>query len=211
MASEQLLSSILEIERHNELLNVFFNSILKNVYELLVQNELSSNVYESDIKPCNLEICQHYSQENLQNFISLRHYNYHTLNLIDTDWKKAYRFNIPLLCNTIENKIIKSPPPFVVLKIDGLKLRKYLDDEPIIDNSFANMQITFEIIDRHKIKICKYKKNDYYYIIMFFDSLNYNESHIFSNHDVIKNINEYDVYEKPSKFKVWFKKLFVRK
>lgn len=211
MLSEQLLSSISEIERHNELLDVFFNSTLKNVYELLVQYELSSDVYESDVEPCNLKICQDYPQENLQNFISLKHYNYHTLNLINSDWKKAHKFNIPLLCNTIENKIIKNPPPFVVLKIDGLQLRKYLNDEPIIDNSFTNMNFTFEMTDRHKIKVCKYRKNGYYYIIMFFDSLNYNETHVFSNHDTIMNINDYDTYKKTSKFKVWFKKWFVRK
>lgn len=199
MASEQLLSSILEIERHNELLNIFFDSLLKDLYELFIRNESSSNVYESEIKFENLKICQDYPQENLPNLISLKHYNYHSLNLINSDWKKAHRFDIPLLCNTIEHKIIDMPPPFVVLKIDGLQLRKYLNDAPIINESFKNIKIVFELNDRHKIKVCKYKKNGYYYIVMFFDSLNYNESHIFSNHDVIININSYDVIEDPNK------------
>lgn len=210
MISEQLLSSISEIETHNELLSIFFPSILKNIYELLIQNESNPNIYESDIKTENLRICQDYLKENLPDFISLNHYNYHDLNLINSDWKKAHKFNILLICQYIENKIIKMPPPFVVLKIDGLKLNKYLNDEDTTDISFANMRLPIITNNRHKIKVCRYKKNGYYYIIMFFDSLNYNETHVFSNHDVIMNINVYDNLGK-KKSRNWFTKLFSKR
>jgi|694.fasta_scaffold81566_3 hypothetical protein len=208
MESQQLSASISEINAHNELLQVFFNSIVENVYELLIQNESNSNIHDSDIEPCNLKICQDHSQENLPNLISLRHYNYHDLKLIKSNWRNCHGFNIPLICKFIENKLIEIPPPFVVLKMDAPQLEKYLDDDVIIDNSFANMQLIFELNDRHKIKVCKYKKLNYYYIIIFFDSLNYNDTYVFSNHNVIKNLNDYDVEKINKKSNNWFKRWF---
>lgn len=214
MESIQLLASVAEIESHNQLLNGFFNSIIENVYELLIQNEFSSNIYSSDIESSTLKICQDHPQYNLQNLISLKHHNYYDLHLIESKWRKCYKFNIPLLCNFIENKIIELPPPFVVLKLETSQLKKYLNDDKLINEAFANMKIIFEPNDRHKIKICKFYKKMYdcHYIIIFFDSLNYNETHILSNHDVIINLNDYDskveVKAKKTPLKNWLKNLF---
>lgn len=201
MENIQSLTSIAEIKNHNQLLNGFFNSIIENVYELLIQNESSPNIYSSDIESSTLKICQDYPQYNLQNLISLKHHNYYDLHLIGSEWRKCHKFNIPLLCDTIENRPIKLPPPFVVLKLETSQLKKYFNDDVLIKEAYSNMKITFEQNDRHKIKVCKFYKKiyDFYYIIIFFDSLNYNETHVLSNHNDIKNLNDYDFKAKTKK------------
>ena len=193
MISPQIFQSNLVQECHNELLREAFNSLIKNVYDLLIQHEHESetNIYSSNIEPTHFRICQKY-QHDLSNAISSRHCNYHDLQLINSNFENCYGLNIPNIFNNIGGNSSQIKTPFVVLKINAPQLMRYLEDDVRINDSYNNMQLTFELNDRHKIKVCKYKDADNCYVVIFFDSLNYNDSHVFTDHNVIENLNSYN-------------------
>lgn len=209
MSTPQSSASRSQIESHNELLRNLFSSVIENVYELLIQNESSLDIHGSNIVTENLKICQHYPEEHFENAISMTHYNDYNLHLLNTDWKKCEKFNIPLLCKFIGNRPINIPPPFVVIKINSPILEKYIGDDKVIKNAFANMKLIIVPDEVHKIKVCKYRKLHILYIIIFFDSLTYNETHVFREHDVIKNLNDYDEVGRRPKDK-WYNEILYK-
>lgn len=192
MESPQISETNLLKKFHDEMLHAIFNFIIKDVYEQLLKNETSTNVHYSDICQYSLKIIEDYPQEKLQNVISIKHYNYRDLNLIKTNLKNCENLNVLNIAKYISPQLKEVNTPFVLLKINALLLEEYLGDDVEIDNLYDTMQLNVKLNETHKIKVCKYKNKTDYHIIIFFDSLNYNNSYAFVNHDVIENLNEYN-------------------
>lgn len=192
MTSQQILNTNLLKERHDKMLNDLFNFTIKDIYEKLLQNETSDNdSVRSTLYVYDLQVVKNYPQENVQNSISINHYTYYHLNLTHSNFKNCNGLNILNIVKHISKQPSQITTPFVLLKLDKSFLLKYLGDDIKIDNLYDTMQLNIDDDDNHKIKVCKYKNENNYYIVMFFDSLNYNSSHSFVNHNIIENLNLY--------------------
>lgn len=195
MISIQIEQTNLLREKHNSFLFDFFNSIIENIYDLLIEYESNTNIYSSNIEPYKLKKC---NENNFSNSIEIRHINYNDLNLISTNFENCCGLNVKRFFNKIYENLQQINTPFVVLKINTSLLKKYLGDDMLINNSYNNMSF-FQENNLHKLKIYKYKNENSFYILIFFDSLNYNKQHIFNNHNVIENldINDVNLFSEP--------------
>jgi hypothetical protein len=183
-----------EIVNYKFFIDSFMNDLITEVYFKLVDYEIENkanltfNLYE-------LKINTLIQNNGLNSYIYTSHNNYKNLVCRTNNINDIYNVNVNTVYSLIQpkNELVKLPPPFYFLKINKTNIAKYINTENDIDRAYSNIKRTFDFNDNHKLKIVKFTTETDIYIILFLDSLTYNDTFIFENYDIFE-INDETVF-----------------
>ena len=176
-----------EINTHKENIYSIINNLINDVYNELIKIEEKNSLYE---KINQYELNTIKNNINLNNTVSVSHVNYHELFLKYVNLDNYQSININKIFNDIvKNNMTSQILPFVFFKLDKKTLLKYKDDDINVENAYLNIKINFQLKENYNIKLVKFQDENFIYIILFFDSLTYNDTFIFDN-DSSNNIDE---------------------
>lgn len=206
-----------EIEECFKCINVFFDNIINEIYEKLknIEEQINDdkNAINSRVTLDDLDFLKKNSGIFLkksgifliQRGILLKHINYFDLNCNSiklNNFDTCYSYgNLPSI--NID-KIFKDIPknnkdakiiPFVLLEIPkNFTFKNYKNIINETEKAFANITPNFLQTEKYKLKIIKFKNEHFFYIILFFDCLNYNNEFVFKDYSIENIINTKDIF-----------------
>jgi hypothetical protein len=176
---------------YQNFINSFMNELIEDIYLELVKFEtneeycyINNNNLKTIIKNNNIN-------NSLINYIRISIVDYSQLNSKHINLNNYLNFNINgILGNSVLETNNKNNPPFVILTIQKNIIEKYNSNELDFENAYSNIEIKFNLNDKHNLKLFKYKTATNIYVILFFDSLTYNETFIYENDKCANQIDE---------------------
>jgi uncharacterized protein YaaR (DUF327 family) len=174
------------IKEHKNLIKTFMNDIIKEIYSEFInieENNLTTTSIHKKIQLNELDTVK--TNPNFFYNITLSHINYYDLNLNSINLNNFQStINVSKIFQYIPKNYENSKiTPFVLLKIDKNSLLKYKNDINDLEESYLNVKITFPLMEKCKLKLVKFKRDNFFYIILFFDCLTYNEPFIFNDYN----------------------------
>jgi len=171
-----------DILKHQKMIQTMTNELIHNIYDSLVDIEEKTKKYER-INYHNLDFVKN---NNLYNTLFISHLNYFDLTQKHTNLENCNNINIKDIFSLIpKNNVNAKVPPFVILKIDKIQLSTCNDDMDEIEKIYVNIGVNFTLTDKYNIQLTKFKDKQFITVIIFFDSLTYNDEYIFNKHDII--------------------------
>lgn len=181
-----------ELEDFREMVRNFMNYIIEErVYREFVRSETEANP-NSGIYLSSIQYPQIQPNQQIYTLSGyLTHSNYVTYKSLLTKQNTLNNqadANIRNIFDSLPKRNNNAKvPPFYILKIK----KSYItyngeDNRPYIEEGYNNIRKTFVSEERHRVKIVKFQNEEFIFIIIFFDSLNYSDDgdFIFDNETV---------------------------
>lgn len=174
-----------ELEDFREMVRNFMNYIIEEkVYREFVRSETEANpnlgISTLSMYQQNYSLSGYMTHSNYVTYKSLLTKQNTLNNQADANIRNIFD-SLPKRNNNAK------VPPFYILKIK----KSYItyngeDNRPYIEEGYNNIRKTFVSEERHRVKIVKFQNEEFIFIIIFFDSLNYSddEDFIFDNETV---------------------------
>jgi hypothetical protein len=162
------------IKKHKEIIRSFFDELPKKICEEMIK-------FEENKVQC-IFLANIVTDNNLHSYIEFRHIDYaSTKEIYQNQYFDKYdgQFNIKKI---IEAQNVEMPP-FVYCKINKRIYNRYIGDDVDILNAFSNINVD-DLYQHHKFKLYKTFDENNFYLLLFIDSLNYNDNFIFTDQTV---------------------------